>query len=705
MQLRYFLLLLFVVCALRTSLTAQDLERVRDRVITELLRDTVMEDQVVELLSSLSPAGQWPDINYRDTSRTGFDHSRHLARLVELARAYRKPGTPYTGDSELSAVIARGLDDWLINDWIGENWWDNQIGTPRQLVRVLLLYDDALTERQRELAAPIMGRATLEAWGARPGGDLIKIAGILGEYALFTRDTATLRTVVTTLASEIQFAEARGTPEDLRGMQVDYGFQHRDDRVTSILSYGLGYAEAFATWAERLAGTSYALPQQATRRLVDYYLDGISKSAAFGTYPDPGAMNRGLSRPGALTPYGPELPLQLLQATDYRGEELRTLVDRRRGTAPEPPQPADRAFWTSSYHSHQQPDYFTSVRMYSRRNHSTEQPYNSEGLLMHHLADGSNFLIRDGREYFDIFPLWDWQKIPGTTVVQHERLPPSEAVQQRGLTDFVGGASNGRYGVVGFNFISPLDSLAARKAWFFFADEYVCLGAGIRSDRPEPVLTTLDQRRLEGEVIVGSTGGAEVLSMGTHTYPAATSLWHDSVGYRFPTPLPLTVMNDRVGGTWTEINRQSRIPKGIVMGELLRAWIDHGSRPQAATYAYVVVPGIDSAAFSRSEYADSPTILVNRPEMQAVHHADLALTACVFYAPGALQLTDATTLRAEQPAVVLIDHGRKTLTVADPTQQLEVLEFALSGAAVDQVLRVELPRGEYAGQSVTVAYE
>ena len=302
---------------------------------------------------------------------------------------------------------------------------------------------------------------------------------------------------------------------------------------------------------------------------------------------------------------------------------------------------------------------------------------------MHHLADGSNFLIRDGREYLDIFPLWDWQKIPGTTAVQHDRLPPPGEVQQRGLTDFVGGASDGRYGVVGFDFVSPLDSLAARKSWFFFADEYVCLGAGIQSDHPEPVLTTLDQRYLEGAVIVGSASGAEILPTGTHSFPAATSLWHDSVGYLFPAPVALTVMNDEVGGAWTEINQQSRMPKGIEMGSLLRAWIDHGSRPQSAAYAYVVVPGIDSAAFSRYT-RDSPTILVNRPDQQAVHHAELALTACVFYAPVTLHLTDGSTLRAEQPAVVLIDHGSKTLTVADPTQQLEVLEFTLSGAAVDQ---------------------
>ena len=164
-------------------------------------------------------------------------------------------------------------------------------------------------------------------------------------------------------------------------------------------------------------------------------------------------------------------------------------------------------------------------------------------------------------------------------------------------------------------------------------------------------------------------------------------------------------MNDRVGGSWTEINYQSSIPKGLVMGDLLRAWIDHGSRPQSATYAYVVVPGVDSSAFRRYRAEDRPTVLVNRPDQQAVHHAELDLTACVFYAPGTIHLTNASTLRAEQPAVVLIDHARKTLTVADPTQRLQVMEFSLGGSAVDQSLRVELPGGEYAGQSVIVTYE
>lgn len=70
----------------------------------------------------------------------------------------------------------------------------------------------------------------------------------------------------------------------------------------------------------------------------------------------------------------------------------------------------------------QRPHYFASVRMYSTRNHSVEVPYNEEGLRNHFLADGSNFLTRTGNEYNEIMPVYDWRKIPGTTVVQKLRL-------------------------------------------------------------------------------------------------------------------------------------------------------------------------------------------------------------------------------------------------------------------------------------------
>ena len=59
-----------------------------------------------------------------------------------------------------------------------------------------------------------------------------------------------------------------------------------------------------------------------------------------------------------------------------------------------------------------------------------EYPYNSEGLLNHHRGDGANHISRTGNEYFNIFPVFDYQKIPGATIMQNESLPAPEQIQK-----------------------------------------------------------------------------------------------------------------------------------------------------------------------------------------------------------------------------------------------------------------------------------
>ena len=153
--------------------------------------------------------------------------------------------------------------------------------------------DTDLTEKQKKEGARIANRANLQASGARPGGDLIQIDGMLGKQALFLRNEDTLQRVIDVMASEIKIANGRG-------LQPDMSFHHRVDNVISTLTYGTGYANAFAYWAVKIAGTKFSLPDEAMKLLIDYYLDGICQSMAFGMYPDPGAMNRDISRKGAL---------------------------------------------------------------------------------------------------------------------------------------------------------------------------------------------------------------------------------------------------------------------------------------------------------------------------------------------------------------------------------------------------------------------
>lgn len=499
-----------------------DLEIIRMRIIQDLLAAPVDEVEIMDLIKSIKPEGSWADIDYKDVSRTGFEHARHLDNMFQLSRAYRKADSQWYQHPEVKQAALSALDFWLEHDFICDNWWWNEMGTPGRMINTLLVLDSDLNEEQMREGLRIAGRANLEASGARPGGDLIQIAAMLGKQALFRRDETVLQKVVSVMADEINITTGRG-------LKPDMSFHHRVDNVICTLSYGLGYADAFSYWAVKIAGTKYKLPDEATRLLTDYFLDGICKSMVYGKYPDPGAKNRDLSRKGILRAAGPELAENLLRISDYRKAELTDITRIRKGEAT-PKLTWNRFFWHSEYFTHQRPDYFASVRMHSSRNHTAEQPHNEEGLKMHHLGDGSNFISITGKEYFDIFPVWDWQKIPGTTAVQKPVHPHWKEIAKKGLTDFVGGVTDGKYGAVAMDFKSSHDPLKARKAWFFFEDEYVCLGSSITSEAETPVVTTLNQCLLNSDVAVQSKKNRLILQKGKHELHNVNWIIHGGVG-------------------------------------------------------------------------------------------------------------------------------------------------------------------------------
>jgi chondroitin AC lyase len=689
----------------------EDLEIIRQRIIADLLEPGVDENEIKTLINSLQADGSWADINYKDVSRTGFQHSRHLANMLALSRALKKKDSPFYNHEDVRKTVHAALDFWIANDFICDNWWWNEMGTPNWMINTLLILDTDLTDKQRTEGARIANRANLEASGARPGGDLIQIAGMLGKQALFKRDEATLERVVNVMASEINVTTGRG-------LKPDMSFHHRVDNVISTLSYGMGYATAFSYWAVKIAGTRFRFPDAAMHLLIDYYIDGICKSMAFATYPDPGAKNRDLSRKGTLDASGNELAENLLAASDYRKAELLHIVKIRKGEE-KPDLMWDRFFWHSEYLTHQRPLYFASVRMHSARNHSMEQPHNEEGLKMHHVADGSNFVSVTGREYAEIFPVWDWQKIPGTTVVQKPALPHWNEIAKKGLTDFVGGVSDGAYGVAAFDFVSPLDPLKAHKSWFFFDREYVCLGAGITSESDYNVFTTLNQSLLNKEVTVKLKDGETKVSKGNHTLSDVSWVHHDGIAYLFPLATHVSLSNTTATGNYRAINHQAWATEEPVEKEVFALWIDHGQKPKQAQYAYIVLPSLDASSVSHYKQ-NQISILSNTPELQAVTQKELNLTEAVFYVPGKVKLPNGVVVRVQNPCIVMIRITGKTIeriTVSDPTEKLSSLQLMVS-AKLDRsgnnwkaswnkqekssVIQVSLPTAGNAGQSVVL---
>lgn len=720
--------ILTVLCALvlpffanaASSPSDPDLELVRSRFAAAALDPAgpIDYERVAQRMAALSPDGSWPDINYADTRNVAFQNAEHLRHMVEMARAYKIKASPLKGRKDLKKKLFLAIDYWTANDFICDNWWNNQIDTPDQMIKLLYIMDSELGEERIAKMVEIAGRANMQAGGARPGGDRIRIASLYTKARLWLRDVDEVRKMLDLICGEMDYYTdeklkrlSRENPAYFtpgKGLRPDFSFHHRDDEVDNTLAYGLSFARSFMEWAVNLNGTRYAFGSKYTDLMVDYYLDGICKHMAFGVQHDPGIMNREMSRPGnGRQAADCSIPKALIGITDHRSDELQAIIDLREGRGGVPVSYA-KMFYNSEYFVFQRPGWFASVRMHSSRNASMEYPHNSEGITNHYRGDGANYLTVTGGEYADIYATFDFRKIPGVTTVQAGAMPPENAVQQRGLTDFVGGVDDGLYGAAAFDFISALDVVSARKAWFFFDGCYVCLGTGIAHFGPQDVTTTVNQCFLGGDVAVSSKGFSGVLPQGERMLEDVSWVNHAGVGYVFPGGAKAGILNKPVEGSWKLVNLQTDIhDNGPVVNDIFCLFLDHGEDFGDGRYAYVVVPGADASQTADFASHNDIAVLSNTRSLQAVMDVGAGIAYAAMYAGGELRLGDSLCIASETPVMLLVRFDASTgavteIVASDPSRSCSALHLTVRSEGSSCTYDVALPQDELGGSSVQV---
>ena len=723
-----FLILITTVCC--TQSKKSDIEILRERIHTEYMQQRVSDDKVKDILSTLKNDGTWPGINYADTSRIAFEHTVHLDNMVLLASAYKKENSAFKGDKNLKQKLELSLDYWLKNDFICENWWNNQIGTPGAMLSLLYILDKDLTKERTDKMIKIVYRANMNASGARPSGDRAKIAALLAKNELFQRNENKFEEALKIVECEMKFytkeefnslnadgKKNRNYFEGGRGLQQDYSFHHRVDRVNNTTSYGLGFVGAFVEFASLVSDTKYRFSEERMRLAIDYYLDGVCKQMIFGHSPDPGVINRSNSRRGAGSIASASLPEALIAISGYRKEELENVIKARKGEYFKPPSFA-KFFWQTEHFAFQRPTFYTSVRMFSTRNRSMEEPYNGEGLTNHYRADGTNYLSIDGKEYFDLAPMYNFRKIPGTTVVQVDTMPSEKHIQKSGKTDFVGGVTDGLYGAVAFDFDSPQNDLIVKKSWFFFDDLYVCLGANIKSADKYPVATTLNQCLLRDKVLVSDSKNTITLEKGNRKLNNAKWVFHNNTGYIFPKTQTVALSNEVATGSWYRVNRQTDSPKDEIKEDLFTLWIDHGVKPSNSTYEYIVMPATNVENIENYIKSAPVSIISNTGKMQAVKNGDIEYF--IFYEPETISLRGVLKIKPDKPCMVMVQYysGKiKRVTVSDPSRKSETINFTADmkfdlsdqnmttkwdDAKKSTIVTLKMPQGDFAGKSVVV---
>ena len=236
----------------------------------------------------------------------------------------------------------------------------------------------------------------------------------------------------------------------------------------------------------------------------------------------------------------------------------------------------------------------------------------------------------------DFWPTVDPYHLPGTTAETATLLNSTNEAKTTGQP-WVGGAQvKNMYGVAGMSLHGLGTTLFAKKSWFMFDNEIVCLGAGITCSDSSEVDTTIENRRLGNPITSSFTlNGTNITpTIGwSSNLPSSRPSWcalSGTGGYYFPagnTNLQATFTANT--GSWSQIN--SGDSGTSYTDNYLKLWLNHGVQPTNATYSYVILPNMNATSISNYVLNPDIVIITNTPFIQAVKKPSLGILAANFW--------------------------------------------------------------------------
>lgn len=195
-----------------------------------------------------------------------------------------------------------------------------------------------------------------------------------------------------------------------------------------------------------------------------------------------------------------------------------------------------------------------------------------------HAADGMYYIYTPNtNEYFEYWPVVDPYHLPGTTesITQREnsigeRRHPKTMVQK----DFVGGTTNNTYSIIGMDFSSWNDLTTAKKSWFTTPDFIVSMGSNISSKDGE-IHTTVENKSIKSndEVIKNTDNNLTLKNPLSNLY----------TGFIILDSNTLKTTTEKRVGNWDK-------DKTEISKNFIKSFINHGSNPEDSSYLYAIIP-------------------------------------------------------------------------------------------------------------------
>ena len=649
---------------------ATDIATIRTKMLASMY--VASPPSVTSIVSAQQPNGSWGDVKYSDQAGA----QTHLDKLYQLAVSYVVTKAPAT-----LAAISKGLSFWYAADpekatttqwWI--NFYERWIGQPHVLSGVLLMAQDGLPKDlvSNCVAKFLIVPDDIAVATPKTGANLTDISLNQLWRGVITQNGADIAKASVTIQGSLAFSTGDG-------VQSDFSY-HFHDRELYTGGYGTTHLQDAITAASFLAGTQWAFSAASLNALCDFFLKGLCVMTVRQEI-DYSSKGRYVSRPDAN---GGGWFLPGLAST------LTSLVPARKSDLDGFASFAGNAhYWRSDFMVHRTPAIYFSVKTLSDRTCGQES-INGENQKGQWMSFGLTKISVSGGEYDDVFPVWDWNKLPGVTCPSAPAAGPyTHDATSTGGTPFVGGVSDGRVGAA--TMVVANTYVDAKKSWFFVTPTVmVALGAGISGPAGTSLFTTLNQCLVRGTVVVD---GVPVGIGQSKSTTGAVVITHDGIAYALLQPAKCSVSCATMTGSWRSITTGGS--PSPVQKNIFTATIDSTASASASgsSYAYAVSP-----VSGTNDVTYNIVVLSNTTALQAVFHAPSKVVQAVFFSAGKLQ-GNGFACQVDEPCLLQLDMSNNVGTVSSPLSSVGSVNVVYNGRS----FVVALPNGDanLSGKSVS----
>ena len=630
---------IFIGCfQLLAGMTAHSQQPDADTVISRLTRHAIQQASLHGLEKyafHLNSNNRWNDIDYSDVTKSKWKTVIHLERVKNLAIAWATPSSKYYKDERIWNTLSNALDAWLEKKYQNPNWWHNEIGVPQVMRNILAITGKDLNSTQRNDALQVLAQYRVRGTGA----NLIWSADLALHYGMFVNNDSIVRNSLRLIVAEIR-------NDTTEGIQPDNSFFQHGARLQSF-HYGIDYLNDLLRIGWQLQGTQWAYPADKVTLLTNYVMNGWQWMSR-NDYTTPATVDRSVSRKGQLKGTSMRHVADYLVALNPSRKAL--IVGMVNDYYLNQRKPAFHAFSYSDFATYHQPGFSVFVKTISTRTLPTESinSENKKGRLLH---AGNVYLLRDGNEYFDLMPLWDWQYLPGITSfdaqAKIERMP------------FAGMVTDGKSGLTTMHYALRKDSslLTARKTWIMRDNQMIALMAGLtRKNISTPVFTVIDQSLWREPVFLGNK---TINHPGVYLFSENNTVYHNGFAISLLTPGSGRLILRDTSGQWKSINDGEQ--STIVKGRVFQPMFEHES-DAASAYMVSYCPNAgDRKVLNVQQWS----IIRNDETCQAIQFTD-GMVMAVFHEAGILKCKDGTMIRVDRPC--LMHYHSNRLILSDPLQ-------------------------------------